>query len=79
LTIDACQREAARLTLGQIASAGRLATTESGLSFAAEDGVRTLTDALSLLNTAGIAVGSVSMERPTLDDVFLQATGMARA
>jgi ABC-2 type transport system ATP-binding protein len=78
LTIEACQRDAARLTLGQIPSAGRLATTDVGLSFAAEDGVRTLTDALSLLNTAGITVGSVSMERPTLDDVFLQATGTVR-
>jgi ABC-2 type transport system ATP-binding protein len=41
----------------------------------AEDGGRTLPALLSALDAAGIAVASVSVSRPSLDDVYLHFTG----
>jgi ABC-2 type transport system ATP-binding protein len=47
------------------------------LSIAAKNGVTDLKQALDRLETAKIRVESVSMHRPTLDDVFLSLTGHA--
>jgi ABC-2 type transport system ATP-binding protein len=40
-----------------------------------ENGGRALPGIISALETAGIAVASVSLSRPSLDDVYLHFTG----
>jgi ABC-2 type transport system ATP-binding protein len=45
------------------------------LSVPAKDGVRELKEVLGRLESAGLEVESVSLHRPTLDDVFLALTG----
>lgn len=45
------------------------------ISIATKDGVNKLREGLLKLEKAGIKVDSVSMRRPTLDDVFLSLTG----
>ncbi|HUC20711.1 MAG TPA: ATP-binding cassette domain-containing protein [Candidatus Polarisedimenticolaceae bacterium] len=47
------------------------------LSIASKGGVKTLKEVLQRLEAAGIEVESVSLHRPTLDDVFLTLTGHA--
>jgi ABC-2 type transport system ATP-binding protein len=47
------------------------------LSVATKGGVKTLKQTLAKLDDAGIQVESVSLHRPTLDDVFLTLTGHA--
>jgi ABC-2 type transport system ATP-binding protein len=49
------------------------------LSVATKGGVKTLKRVLQELEDAGIEVESVSLHRPTLDDVFLSLTGRATA
>jgi ABC-2 type transport system ATP-binding protein len=41
----------------------------------APDGIRTLTEALRRLDTAGITPEYVALRKPTLDEVFLALTG----
>lgn len=45
------------------------------ISFAAKSGVGDLKDVLQKLEDSGVKVDSVSLHRPTLDDVFLTLTG----
>jgi ABC-2 type transport system ATP-binding protein len=47
------------------------------LSVASKGGVKRLREVLQLLDNAKIAVDSISLHRPTLDDVFLTLTGHA--
>lgn len=47
------------------------------LSVATKGGVKTLKDVLQKLESAKVAVESISLHRPTLDDVFLTLTGHA--
>lgn len=47
------------------------------ISFATKNGVRELKETLDCLEEARIEVESVSLHRPTLDDVFLTLTGRA--
>jgi ABC-2 type transport system ATP-binding protein len=48
---------------------------ESGLRLVVEDGERTLADLIRLLDGEGIALQSIQLARPTLEDVFLTLTG----
>ena len=47
------------------------------ISVATKNGVRDLREILDCLENAGVEVESVSLHRPTLDDVFLALTGHA--
>lgn len=49
------------------------------LSIATKDGVNKLREGLQKLADAGITVESISLRRPTLDDVFLSLTGHGTA
>ena len=43
----------------------------------ADDGARTVPTVLAALDAAGLAVASVTVARPSLDDVYLRHTGRA--
>jgi len=45
------------------------------LALYVEDGAASIAEIVLRLNAAEIQVGGISVSRPSLDDVFLQATG----
>jgi len=49
--------------------------TEGGVSVYVTNGAQAVPLVVRALDEAGVAVGTVSISRPTLDDVFLEATG----
>ncbi len=46
-----------------------------GLAVYVDDGAAAVANVVSLLNEAGIRPRTISLSRPTLDDVFLASTG----
>jgi ABC-2 type transport system ATP-binding protein len=48
---------------------------EKTLSARADDGARTVPQVLAALDAAGIGVASVTVARPSLDDVYLRHVG----
>ena len=67
--------EDAASALGQLASLRELRYEEKGLTLLVNDGNGVVADVVRLLDSAGIAVGSVAIAEPTLDEVFLRTTG----
>ena len=53
----------------------RVLAERHGLVLYVEDGARSIAEIVRRLDRENIEVGSISVSRPTLDDVFLQATG----
>ncbi|BAJ32504.1 MULTISPECIES: daunorubicin resistance protein DrrA family ABC transporter ATP-binding protein [Kitasatospora] len=53
----------------------RLERNEDGLRLYLDDGAAAIPQLLSVLNGAGIVPGTVQLQRPSLDDVFLARTG----
>ena len=49
--------------------------TESGVAVYVTNGAQAVPALVRVLDDAGVEVGAISISRPTLDDVFLQATG----
>ncbi len=71
--LDPAQAERARHLLG---AHGRCAgRREGGLELRTPDGARAIAPVVRTLDEAGIEVGAVELETPTLDDVFLAVTG----
>ena len=66
---DPADRPRARALLGAAVAGG------SGLRVATDGSAGHLRHVLDVLATAGVAVASVALHRPTLDDVFLALTG----
>jgi ABC-2 type transport system ATP-binding protein len=49
--------------------------TDAGLLLAVDRGEEVLPDVLRLLDSSGAQIRTVTLARPTLDDVFLRLTG----
>ena len=79
LAIPLVERGAAVALIAQASGVSGLTETADGVSFVAEDDVHTLVRVLNRLEEANISVESVAMQRPSLDDVFLQATDQRSA
>jgi ABC-2 type transport system ATP-binding protein len=54
---------------------GELTPTDSGFTLFVEDGPGNIAVIVRGLDRAGVTTGPISVSRPTLDDVFLAATG----
>jgi ABC-2 type transport system ATP-binding protein len=67
--------EDAASVLRRLASLKELRFEENGLTLFVNDGNGVVADVVRLLDSAGITVGSVAIAEPTLDEVFLRATG----
>ena len=50
-------------------------TERDALVLYVEDGARSIAEIVRRLDRAAIEVGAISVSRPSLDDVFLRATG----
>ena len=67
--------EEARTVLGRLDGLTELRVDESGLTLFVNDGNGVVANVVRMLDSAGVPVGSVAVSQPTLDEVFLRATG----
>ena len=63
--VDALEREVVE----------RVAAEPDALALYVENGAGSITEIVRLLEAGGIQVGAITVSRPSMDDVFLQATG----
>jgi ABC-2 type transport system ATP-binding protein len=67
--------EDARAVLGGLDGLSDLRVDETGLTLFVNDGNGVVANVVRMLDSSGIPVGSVAVSQPTLDEVFLRATG----
>jgi ABC-2 type transport system ATP-binding protein len=75
LALDGADAAATEAAVGGLAGLERVAAEPDGLALYVEDGAGSIVEIVRLLEAAGIRVGAITVSRPSLDDVFLQATG----
>jgi ABC-2 type transport system ATP-binding protein len=75
LGLDGGGAAAVRAALGDLPGLDRVVSETSMLSLYVEDGPGSIAEIVRRLEAGGIRAGAISVARPTLDDVFLQATG----
>jgi ABC-2 type transport system ATP-binding protein len=75
LTLNGADPAATRAALGDLPGLERLVPEADALALYVEDGAASIAEIVLRLNAAEIQVGGISVSRPSLDDVFLQATG----
>jgi ABC-2 type transport system ATP-binding protein len=73
--LDPAQAEPARAALSSLPGLDHITDTADGLAVYVDDGAATVAVLVGALAAAGIHPGAISLARPTLDDVFLAATG----
>src|SRR2546421_4700884 len=61
--------------IGELPGLERVMVEQDALALYVEDGPASIAEIVRRLDRTGVSVGSISVARPTLDDVFLQATG----
>jgi len=67
--------EAARTVLGPLGGLQDMRVEDAGLTLFVNDGSGAVAGVIRLLDAAGVPVGSVAVSQPSLDEVFLRATG----
>jgi ABC-2 type transport system ATP-binding protein len=73
--LQAGHHESARTVLSRVPNLDHITTTAEGLAVYVEDGAAAVADIVHLLGEAGVRPGAITLSRPSLDDVFLAATG----
>jgi len=66
---------ALRAAVEQLPGVDHVVDTEAGIAIYVTNGAQAVPAVVRALDEAGVDVGAVSISRPTLDDVFLEATG----
>jgi ABC-2 type transport system ATP-binding protein len=69
------EAEAARAALVGLPGVDHVTDTADGLAVYVEDGAAAVAEIVHRLADAGVRPGTISLARPTLDDVFLASTG----
>jgi ABC-2 type transport system ATP-binding protein len=67
--------ERTREVIGELPGLERVISEQDALALFVEDGATSIAEIVRRLDAAGIEVGAISVSRPSLDDVFLEATG----
>ena len=73
--LQAEQHEAARAALSGVPSLDHITDAAEGLAVYVDDGAAAVPDIVRLLDETDIRPGAITLSRPSLDDVFLAATG----
>jgi len=68
-------KPALRAVVQSLRGVDHVVDTETGVSVYVTNGAQAVPVVVRALDEAGVEVGAISISRPTLDDVFLQATG----
>ncbi|MEO3823823.1 DUF4162 domain-containing protein [Actinomadura sp. B10D3] len=72
---DASAAGAARTALSALPGVREVAVGDGTVRLTVEDGEKALVPLMRALDGAGVDLASLSLARPTLDDVFLAVTG----
>jgi len=75
VALDGADQAATEAALGDLPGLERVVAEPDRLALYLEDGAGSIAEIVRRLDRASIRVGAISVSRPTLDDVFLQATG----
>ena len=75
VAVPAERLEDARSTLSSLAGLKEMQVDRTGLTLFVSDGSGAVAGAIRILDDASVPVGAISVSRPTLDEVFLRATG----
>ena len=67
--------ESAGEVLARLASVQEVRPDDGGLALFVDDGSGAIAGVIRALDAAGVPVGAVSVSQPSLDEVFLRATG----
>jgi ABC-2 type transport system ATP-binding protein len=67
--------ERTRAVIGELPGLDRVIVEENELALFVEDGASSIAEIVRRLDAADAEVGAISVSRPSLDDVFLEATG----
>jgi len=73
--VDASRRDEARRVLGRLDGLREARGDGAGLTLFVDDGSTFVAELIRALDGAAIPVGAVSVAQPSLDEVFLRATG----
>jgi ABC-2 type transport system ATP-binding protein len=75
LALDGADATATESAIGDLPGLERVVAEADGLALYVEDGAGSIAEIVRRLDTGGIRVGAIAVSRPSLDDVFLEATG----
>jgi ABC-2 type transport system ATP-binding protein len=75
LALDGADCEATEAAMGGLPGLERVVSESDALALYVEDGANSIAEIVRRLDRDGITVGAISVSRPSLDDVFLKATG----
>ena len=75
IVADVREPEQGRAALERVRSVQQVDVYENEISISTANGAALISDVALALNQAGVAVNSLTLRTPTLDDVFLQVTG----
>ena len=64
-----------RQVIGELPGLDRVIAEEDALALFVDDGASSIAQIVRRLDAADVEVGAISVSRPSLDDVFLEATG----
>ncbi len=75
LALGGADVAATEAAVGELAGLERVVAEPAGLALYVTDGAGSIAEIVRRLDRASVRVGAISVSRPSLDDVFLQATG----
>jgi ABC-2 type transport system ATP-binding protein len=75
VSLNGSDAQATQAAIGDLPGLQRVVTERGALALYVEDGPNSIAEVVRRLDRQGIRVGAISVARPSLDDVFLQATG----
>ncbi|HTR89312.1 MAG TPA: ATP-binding cassette domain-containing protein [Solirubrobacteraceae bacterium] len=75
VALDGAERERTAAVLADLPGLERVVAEAEALALYVDDGPASVAEVVRRLDRASIRPGSISVARPTLDDVFLRATG----
>jgi ABC-2 type transport system ATP-binding protein len=75
VTLEGADPDRAQAALRELPGLERIVTEPDALALYVEDGAGSIPEIVRRLEREQIAIGAISVSRPSLDDVFLQATG----
>jgi ABC-2 type transport system ATP-binding protein len=75
LALDGADAAATERAVAELVGLERVVAEVDALALYVENGAGSITEIVRLLGGGGIEVGAITVSRPSLDDVFLKATG----
>jgi ABC-2 type transport system ATP-binding protein len=75
LELDGADPTTTEAAIGQLPGLERVVIEHQALALYVEDGAASIAEIVRRLDRESVTVGAIAVSRPSLDDVFLQATG----